>query len=160
MITYYDITEEELKNKPFESEAFYCCTDSQNIYLDSPNEKVRKRMSSDVIILANETARTSILAPIPNKLYCVIATGTMWMYTTSWNKIGGAETITFGNINVESGTLTVNDDRIKSTSVGYFYPDPAVVDLASDIAVSCADGSVTVTLTSDYDIFGTLVVYC
>ena len=161
MITYYDITEDELSKKPFEAEALYCCTDSQNIYLDSLNEKVRKRMSSDIIVLATESNRTSILAPIPNKLYCVVSTGTMWMYTNTWNKIGGAESITYENVVVESSKSTIiSDDKIKANSVAYFYPDASVADLATDITVNCANGSATISLTSNYDVFGTLVVYC
>lgn len=158
IITYYDITEETLKTKAFESGAYYCCTDSRNTYFDSPSEQARVRMSSDTIILSTETERNNLLAPIPNKIYCILDSATLYIYNGgNWYRLGkGFQD--FANVVVENGTYTYSSSNILNTSRGIFVPDFSVEDLASNIAVTCAAGTATITLTSDYPIPGLLII--
>ena len=161
MIKFYDVTESSLDRKAFEAENLYFCNDTGAIYLDSKIEKTRIRIASDIIILATESARTSLLAPISNKIYCVLGSGRLYIYSDgNWISLGGAGSqIVKSNIEVpNSGTLTITDDNIKSYNTGKFYPDLSVSDLASNISVVCADGSATITLTASYPIIGNLVI--
>lgn len=158
MITFYNITESELATKAFEAEALYYCSDTLNVYLDSPVELTRKRMSTDTIILADETARNNILAPLPYKIYCVLSTGSLYIYTDSqWNRLGASQ-FDIHNVVVENGSLTVADDRITEVDTAAFYPDLSVVDLASNITATCSKGSVTVKLSSNYPIPGIIKI--
>lgn len=160
MIKFYDVTESSLEKKAFEAENLYFCNDTGAIYLDSKIEKTRIRIASDIIILATESARTSILAPISNKIYCVLESGRLYIYYDgNWISLGGDGQIIKSNIEVPtSGTLKITDANIKSYSTGKFYPDLSVSDLASNVSVTCADGSATITLTSSYPIIGTLII--
>lgn len=158
IISYYDITEEALKSKAFESGAYYCCTDSRNIYFDSPNDGTRVRMSSDIIILSSESERANLLAPIPDKIYCVLSSATLYIYSgAKWYRLGKGFQV-FASVTVD-GTLTYTNANITATSQGYFIPDPVVEDLVtSTVTVVCNDGSATVTLACDYPIPGMLII--
>jgi len=160
LITHYDIYESELKSKPFEAEALYYCTDTLNVYLDSPGEKTRiKISSSDVIVLSTEADRTSMLAPLKGKIYAVLASGRMYIYDADWIPLGSNAFEIPGPLVVESGTpLVVTDNRVKSTNIATFVPDLSVADLVSANSCTCTDGKVTVTLTADYPITGRLIV--
>ncbi len=160
MIKHYDIYESELKNKPFEAEALYYCTDSLNVYLDSPGENKRiKVSSSDVILLSTEADRTSMLVPLKGKIYAVLASGRLYIYDTDWITLGSTAFEIPGPLVVESGTpLTVTDSRVKSTNSATFIPDLSVADLVSANSCTCTDGKVTVTLTADYPITGRLII--
>ena len=159
MIKYYDITESQMESKAIEDEAVYFCSDTGNIYFDSITNGGRTKMSNTIIILTTETERNNLLAPIPNKLYCVLQTGCLYIYNNgSWIQFGGLEKFQFNNVVVEDGTLTITDSRISTLCTATFVPDLSVADLASDITVTCAAGSLTVKLTSDYPIPGTVYV--
>ena len=84
----------------------------------------------------------------------------MYIYTNStWIALGGGGQIIKKNLTVPStGSLVVTDAEIKATSTGVFTPDLSVDDLASDISVVCEAGKATISLTSDYDIIGDLVI--
>lgn len=158
MIKYYDITENVLESKTFERDAVYYCTDTGNIYVDSPLEGARKKMSSDVVMVGTESDRANLLAPIPYKIYCVLSSGTMYIYYNSkWNRLGAAQ-FEIHNVVVDNGSLTVSDPRIISGDEAEFIPDLSVIDLVSDISATCSDGSVKVTLTSSYPIPGTIKI--
>lgn len=158
MIKFYNITESELNSKQFESESLYYCYDTLNIYLDSPVDNKRLRMSTDTIVLATETDRNNILAPLPYKIYCVLSTGSLYIYTNGgWNRLGGSQFI-IKNVLVENGTVTLKDDRITDIDKAVFYPDLSVVDLATNVTATCSKGTVTVTLTSNYPILGTVMI--
>lgn len=158
MIKFYNLTEDAVKAKAFEDEALYYCSDTLNVYLDSPIEGKRVRMSTDTIILADESARNNILAPLPFKIYCVLSTGSLYIYTDGkWNRLGASQ-FDIHNAVVEGGTLTVTDDRITEVDNAQFFPDLSVVDLASNISATCSRGSVTVTLTSKYPIPGIIKI--
>ena len=158
LIKYYDITESTLDSKPFEAEAIYYCTDTGNVYVDSLAEMTRKKMSSDVIMIGTETDRAMILAPIPFKIYCVLSSGSMYIYyNAKWNRLGVSQ-FEICNVLVENGSLNVSDPRIIAADDAEFIPDLSVIDLVSNISATCADGSVTVTLTSNYPIPGTIKI--
>lgn len=158
MIKFYNITEEELKTKAFEAEALYYCSDTLNVYLDSPIENSRVRMSTDTIILADESARNNILAPLPYKIYCVLSTGSLYIYTDGqWNRLGASQFDIY-NVVVENGSITISDDRITEVDTAMFYPDLSVIDLASNISAVCSKGSVKVTLSSNYPIPGIIKI--
>ena len=158
MIKFYNITESELKTKAFEAEALYYCSDTLNVYLDSPIENARVRMSTDTIILADENARNNILALLPYKIYCVLSTGSLYIYTDGqWNRLGASQ-FDIHNVVVENGSLTVADSRITEVDTAKFYPDLSVIDLASNISAVCSKGSVKVTLSSNYPIPGIIKI--
>ena len=52
----------------------------------------------------------------------------------------------------------VNDSRITSSCTGTFVPDLSVNDLISNITVTCANGSATITATCGYEIPGVLKI--
>ena len=158
MITFYNIAENALSSKAFEAEALYFCSDTLNLYFDSPIEGIRIRMSTDTIILADENARNNILAPLPFKIYCVLSTGSLYIYTDGkWNRLGASQFDIY-NVVVENGSFTVTDDRITDVDTAQFYPDLSVVDLASNIRATCSKGSVKVTLNSNYPIPGIIKI--
>lgn len=159
MIKYYDITEAEMEAKTIEDEAIYFCSDTGNIYFDSVTNGGRTKMSNTIIILATEAARTNLLAPIPNKLYCILQSGCLYIYSGGkWVQFGGLEKFQFNNVTVENGSLTITDSRISTLCTATFVPDLSVADLVSDISVVCSTGSLKVTLTADYPIPGTVYV--
>lgn len=155
VIKYYDIAESTLKNKSYEAGSLYCCADSGKLYLDSVLEGKRVALGTDIVICASELP----LAPIPNVLYCVLKTGIIAVYVDgAWYTFGGRPQLHFANVVVSNGTLTISDSRIIESDSAQFIPDLSVSDLASDIVATCANGSVSVSLTSNYDIPGELIV--
>lgn len=166
MIKFYDVTQSALEStngKTFRSESLYFCSDTGKIFLDSKLTGSRVEIGCDLKILAKETDRTNLLAPIPEKIYCILESGRMYIYTNStWLALGGGGQVIKKNLTVPveegTGSLVVTDAGIKATSTGVFTPDLSVDDLASDISVVCETGKATITLTSDYDIIGDLVV--
>ena len=163
MIRFYDVTQSALNStngKTFRSEALYLCSDTGKIFLDSKLSNTRVEIGCDIKIIAKETDRENLLAPIPEKIYCVLESGRMYIYTSStWLAIGGGGQIIKRGLTVTKGkSITVSDAGIKATNTGVFTPDLSVEDLASDISVVCANGSATISLTSDYDIIGDLVI--
>lgn len=156
MINFYDIPRSELDSKAFEEEALYCCNDTGEIFLDSKAAGARIQISSGIIMCASSLP----LAPIPNKLYIVVKTGTIHAYINdAWVNLSDRPQIHFKNVVVEKlSTLTIEDDRILETDTAVFVPDLSVADLASDITVSCSNGSVSVVSNSNYDLPGTIIV--
>lgn len=157
IIQYYDMTEAELEKRSFKAGCVYYCTDSRNIYLDSPVELKRKRMSSDAIILASESERHDLVSPVPDKIYIVIATSSIYVYTSgAWKRIGVSH-FSIENILAEPGSVIL-DDRVVETDTAKFIPDLSCADLATGISCACSNGSITITMTSDYPIPGKILV--
>ena len=154
IITYYDLTESQVKAKAYSAGSLYCCSDTGNIFLDSVLEEVRVQLATDVIIC------TSLpLAPAANKLYCNVEVGTISTYVDGeWVTLGARPQMHFGNVVISGGTLTISDSRILSTDTAVFVPDLSVADIAGTISVRVANGSVTVTSNSEYDIPGEIIV--
>ena len=158
MIKHYDLTESSVKAKPYEAEALYYCTDSKNIYFDSPTEGERIKMSSDTIILSTEAERKNILAPIADKIYIVLNSASMYVYSNKWIALNQTE-FEISNVQVSAGTATVNDSRILAGHTAKFIPDPSIADLVSSNTVTCDSGKATVTIKpTTYKFFGRLIV--
>lgn len=156
MIIFYDIPRSELDSKPFEEEALYCCNDTGEIFLDSKASGARIQISSGIIMCASSLP----LAPIPNKLYIVVKTGTIHAYINdAWVNLSDRPQIHFKNVVVgKNSTLTIEDSRILETDSAVFVPDLSIADLAADITVSCSNGSISVVSNSNYDLPGTVIV--
>lgn len=159
MIKHYDLTESDVSAKPYEAEALYYCTDSKNIYFDSPVEGKRIKMSSDTIILSTETERKAILAPIADKIYIVLNSACMYIYSGgSWISLNQTE-FEISNVEVSSGKATVTDSRILAGHTAKFIPDPVIADLITSSSVTCSAGSASVTVApTTYKFFGRLLV--
>lgn len=155
MIKYYEITKGELEKKAYEEGSLYYCYDTSDTYLDSASNG-RICIAKDIILT---TEANKPLAPQPERLYVMIDTGTLWIhYNNAWVQLGRKAQIHFCNVTVTGGTLTISDSRISATDTAVFIPDISVADLCSAISVTCAAGSLTVRLTSSYDIFGEVIV--
>lgn len=159
MIKYYDLTESDVSAKPYESEAIYYCSDSRNIYFDSPTEGERIKMSSDTIILSTESERKSILAPIADKIYIVLDSACMYIYSggkwTALNQTG----FEISDVQVSNGIATINDSRILAGHTAKFIPDPSIADLVTSSSVTCTAGYASVVVSpATYKFFGRLLV--
>ena len=156
MIHLYETTKEKLASIPYEQEALYFCSDTGDIYFDSILNESRILANSSVTILQNESSKP--LAPVPGMLYAVINSKRIWIYTAAgWTCLSGV-TIVKPAITVTGGNATISDSRIASTDSAVFTPDPVFADLATSITATCANGSCTINLTSNYNITGTLVI--
>ena len=155
IVKHYDITKAELDNLPLDPGSLYFCTDTMDLYYDSETSG-RVSMAKDIVYVATENNKP--LAPLTNRLYVVIETGTMYFYINEWVSIGTRPQIHFCNVTVENGSLTVSNSRISKYDTAEFVPDISVADLCSGISATCADGSVTVSLTSNYPIIGEIIV--
>ena len=159
MITYYDLTENDVSAKPFEEEAIYYCTDSKNIYFDSPSQSMRIKMSSDTIILDTEATRRSLLAPITDKIYVVLNSACMYIYSgNKWIALNQTQ-FEIPNVKISSGSATVSDARIHDGNTGVFIPDSSVADLITSSSVACSEGSATISISpTGYKIPGRVLI--
>lgn len=161
MITFFNITESMLDTIPFTEDSLYYCSDSGNVYLDSPLEGARKKMSIDTIIVDTEASRAAIIAPLPNKIYCVLETGCMYIYTgAKWNRLGTGQ-FTISNVSVTlPDSKMISDSRITNVDKGEFIPDFSVADLVTSSSVTCNSGYAIISIESDADdgtiIYGSL----
>lgn len=158
LYSFYDVSESALQNNEYVAGAIYFCRDTGNLYVDSIVENTRVLMSKDLIVLPTENSRVNILAPIPNKIYIVIESGSLYIYDNSWVKIGPPEQLRFSNITVSNGSAIVEDSTIKENDIGIFIPDLSVADICGNISVTCSDGEALIKCTSEYDIPGELIV--
>ena len=155
IIQYFDITESDLENREYTGGCLYCCSDTGRVFLDSVLEGKRVKIGTDIEVCATDLP----LAPIHNTVYCVIKTGRLYIYADGeWIALGSRPQLHFKNVVVSGGTLTLTNSEILSTDTAQFIPDLSVEDLASNISAICTDGSVTVNLTSSYDIIGEVIV--
>ena len=159
MIKHYDLTESDVSAKPYEAEALYYCTDSKNIYFDSPTEGRRIRMSSDTVILSTETERKNMLAPIADKIYIVLNSACMYIYSGGkWVALSQTE-FEVSNVQIDSGSAIINDSRILAGHAARFIPDSSIADLVISNTVTCEDSKAIVTVTpTNYKFFGRLLV--
>ena len=159
MIKYYDLTESDVKAKPYEAEAIYYCTDSKNIYFDSPTEGERIKMSNDTIILQTEAERISMLAPIADKIYIVLNSACMYIYSGGkWICLNQTE-FEVSNVQISAGSATISDNRILAGHTARFVPDPSIADLITSNTVTCDTGKATITIEpTTYKFFGRLLV--
>ena len=155
MLKLFDLSKEQLNSKEFDSEGFYFCSDSGEIFLDSPRTGKRESFGISAIIIPTEDQKPT--NPKNGSLYYVLSTKYLYLYSDRWIVVS-CETITFYNIVVSGGKYILEDERIHSLFEAIFIPDDSISDLASNISVVCEEGKCTITLTSDYDIFGTLII--
>ena len=158
MITRYDVSESYVNSKSFEPGALYCCNDTGNIYLDSVAENKRVAVAKDVVVLAAESDKP--LAPIPNKIYCVVSTGRTYLYYNgAWTTINRAQ-LHFSGITVPTGNngYTLRDTRITANDTGIFVPDLSMKDLCTSFTVTCSLGSAKIVITADYPIVGEVII--
>lgn len=160
IIQYYDLPEETIKSQPFTAGALYVANDTGKMYFDSVDANARVDVANDVMPVATEAAREALLAPIPGRLYCVLASGCIYLYVDgSWNKLGNRPQIHFENVVVSKGVaLALTDDRILAGDTAVFVPDLSVADLVTASTCTCAAGKVTVSVTANYDIPGRVIV--
>lgn len=157
MINRYNISKSELDSKAFESGALYVCTDTGDMYLDSPVTNSRITVSNNIIILSKESDKP--LAPIAEKVYLVQETGSQYMYLNGkWYRIGGGQLAFFNVIVPANGFVNVSDSRITNTDTATFYPDASIADLVTASTCTCSDGSVKVACTCSNTAFGTVLI--
>lgn len=159
MIEFYDVLRKELDEKyPFKAGSLYCCTDTNEIFLDSVYSQTRVQVADCGI----RVCATLPLAPNSQCLYVVIGTGSIHMYIDgAWMELGSRPQIHIKNILVEANsTLTISDSRVIESDTVTFIPDLSIADLYDEDSfnITCADGSITIESSSDYDIPGTIIV--
>jgi hypothetical protein len=159
LIKHYDLTESDVSAKPYEAEALYYCTDSKNIYFDSPTEGERIKMSSDTIILSTESERKNMLAPIADKIYIVLNSASMYIYSSGkWIALNQTE-FEVSDVHIIAGGAIVMDARIMAGHTAKFIPDPSIADLVTSATVTCRSGSAVISATpTTYNFFGRLLV--
>lgn len=81
IVKHYLMTEDSLNNKPFEEGCLYVTEDTNRIFLDPVGGGSRILISSDPIILPTESDRENLLAPIEGKLYLVLSSSTIYVYS-------------------------------------------------------------------------------
>jgi hypothetical protein len=160
-ITLYELNESQVINKTgLAAGSLIACKDSANIYM-VPTAGGTPIKMAETIYYITESARANILAPINGKSYFCYDTGKMWVYYNEWVCLNSDISTEFDIENVElpsSGSVTVSDSRIKTTSTCTFIPDLSVADLVSSVSVTAASGSATITGTTSCTIPGTLKV--
>lgn len=156
VIKLYDVSKKELESKEFDSEGFYLCSDSGDIFLDSPRTGKREKFGNSVIIVANENEKS--ISPIIGRLYYVISTNILYAYSSDGWIVVSCNTMTFYDITVSNGSYTLEDERIHKLFKAVFIPDSSVSDLATNISAICSEGKCIITLDSDYDITGKLII--
>lgn len=118
IITHYQYSAESmLDNKAFEEGALYFIEDTQNVYLDPIGGTERIRIANDINILASETDREGLLAPIPGKMYFVLETSKYYIYYDGTWYAGG------GSNNPRAGLIYINPSN--TLPEGFLWCDGA-----------------------------------
>lgn len=91
IITHYQYSAESmLDDKSFEEGALYFIEDTQHVYLDPVGGSERIRIANDLSILASESDREALLAPIPGKIYFILENSKFYIYYSGvWYSGGG-----------------------------------------------------------------------
>lgn len=162
MLKLYDITKADLNSKPFTAGAFYVCGDTGELFLDSERDNARIPIASDILFLTTEANRLNLLAPVPNKIYCILESSKLYISDgVNWSCLSGGDSQKhISNIVVDHSTNTFEyvDSSITKDTKAIFIPDLSITDLVSNVSVSCTTGKATITLESDYDIIGELII--
>lgn len=163
MINFYDTVESKLKTHNFESGSIYICRDSKKIYVDSSYGGNRIDISGSIETIDTETNREAMSNPVDGKLYLVLDSKKLYAYVNGWIAISGAGSSQRripNQVIPSTGELTVAASGVTASNTGIFIPDSSVADLVSNIVVTCATDSVTVTATTEYDIPGEILINC
>lgn len=161
-ISFHQINESELSSLAFSAGQFIVCKDTGNAYVDN-NDGDRVSVAKYVISLATDTNRTELLTPLENVIYCVKATGKMWIYTGgAWKQVGGSLSgtikATLSVASWSSKTYTISNSIITSTSSVQIIWDKSIEDIADGCSISVssiANGSFVLTATTVpiYDLY-------
>lgn len=175
MVKYYDLNASEASTLPVKAGQLIFCRDSGDIFYDTA-DNVRTSMSDKVTFLATETVRKGMLAPVTDRIYCVLDSGKMYLYSgTDWIPIGSTTMSVLSNVVLEPGTwtgttnaykYTVTNDLIKYWHTVSLDFDLSIQDLAeaNNIRVAAetdvTDGSIILTATTKptYPLFLNIVL--
>lgn len=161
MVNFYELNESEVSTGSFDPGCIIFCKDSGNIYFTTTDGSAAKTKMSDTLKILTEAQRKSMLAPINGKMYFCYDTGKLWMYYNDWACLNATDENSFDIEQVivpKTGSVTVSDNRITAGASAEFVPDASVADLITNIAVTTAAGSATITGTTSYDVSGTLKI--
>ena len=108
----YQILEDELQSKPFDGGSLYLTKDTNRLYIDFIGGQSHTLISADPIILSTESERENILAPIPNKLYIVLDTKSIYIYNDSkwYNFASTSSNSAFSNIKIGDKIIRASVD--------------------------------------------------
>ena len=154
MIYLYDFYESQVKSIPYKIGNLIFTKDTANIYYDS--EEGRINLKDNVRFIATESERISMLAPLPNRIYCVLDSGKMYMYTTDWIKIGSNSFEIIPNEMLSTDGWVENTYTVSNELIKYFHtikmsPDLSTEDIFTNAELSVTNvknGSFTITATS------------
>lgn len=157
---FYDLPEELIAQQPISPGALYIANDTGCMYFDSVDTGRRIDISKNIIILSTESDRNSIANPASGRLYCVLVSGCVYLYIDNkWYRLGNRPQLHFKNIIIQKNVqLEIEDDRILDGDVATFYPDLSVCDLVANSTCICTDGKLVVSVESNFDIPGHVIV--
>lgn len=161
MVNFYELNESEVSTGSFSPGCIIFCKDSGNIYFTTTDGNAAKTKMSDTLKILTENQRKNMLAPINGKMYFCYDTSKLWMYYDDWACLNSANENSFDIEQVvipSTGSVTVTDSRITYGAVAEFVPDASIADLISNIKVTTAAGSATITGTTSYAVSGTLKI--
>lgn len=156
MIKLYDLYQSQADTLPIESGNLILCRDNGNILFDTV-DGTRINMKDNIIFLSSENVRTSMLAPLPNKIYCVLDSGKMYLYDGSnWLPIGSNNFIIIPNVTLDPSNWSGNSYTVQDSRIKYFHSIQAIYDLSiQDLVDECglsigtvSDGSFKITCTT------------
>ena len=156
MVKLFDLNKSQVSSLAIRAGNLIFCRDDGDILFDTA-DNTRISMKDNIIFLSSESIRQGLLAPLPNKIYCVLDSGRMYLYDGSeWLPIGSNNFVIIPNAVIDptgwsNNTYTVTDDKIKYFHNVQLVFDLSVQDLATDCGISIgtvADGSFTLTCTT------------
>lgn len=119
LVKYHQVTAESLlADMPFDAGSIYFCLDTKYIFLDPIGETDRIPINSDHTILFTEVERENIIAPIPGRVYIVLESGSLYIYSNNnWNHISDNTKM---NKNNPTGTGSFSLNRKADTDIGNY----------------------------------------
>ena len=165
MVSFRTCLSSEVDNKSIINGSFILCSDSGEAYYDNL-EGERILIAQNIEYLNSDSERTSMLTPETNKLYIIISTGMLWIYSSGWICLNAKTTTYFDidNIEVPTGSsgIIIEDSRISADCLATFSPINALYDLATaegiNTTCNCNNGSVTVITNCDYPLIGKIKI--
>ena len=154
MIYLFDFYQSQVDSIPYKLGNIIFTKDTCNVYYDS--EEGRINLKDNIRFIAKESERVSMFAPLPNKLYCVLDSGKLYIYNNEWIKIGNNsfEIIPNEMLSVDGwvdNTYTVSNELIKYFHTVKMIPDLSVEDIFINAGLNITDikdGSFIITATS------------
>ena len=110
--SYIETIAANLDSIPIRAGQQIFCKDSRDLYID--NSDTDRTHLSDIIKLNTDAERSSLLAPIPNKLYLIIETKLLWM------SVGGAwfvlNELSVKQDKIDNRLMTTNKDMVEAVN--------------------------------------------